>query len=111
MRHLAKNTISSVMPIFVLLISSYAIAQDLSNGDQISKTKQNVAVSVPELSDIIPEAAKLSGELVIHENKVRDLLDVSELEKKYSWEHVAKLTIKSYVKTIEKKLASKSRDA
>ena len=35
----------------------------------------------------------------------------SELEKKYSWEHIAKLTIKSYVKTIEKKLASKSRDA
>lgn len=41
-------------------------------------------MSAPDLADIIPKAAKLSGELTILENRVRDVLDVSEFEKKYA---------------------------
>jgi len=58
-------------------------AQEQSKGDQTSKTEQDVVVSAPDLTDIIPKAAKLSGDLVILENRVRDVPDVSELEKKY----------------------------
>jgi hypothetical protein len=84
MRHLAKNFSSTLVSIVVLLISGFTFAQDQSKGGQTSRIKQDVAVSVPDLSDIIPEAAKLSGELVILENRVRDVLDVSELEKKFA---------------------------
>ncbi len=84
MRHLAKKILRIVLPIAVLLISSHVLAQEQSNGDQISATKQDVAVSAPDLADIIPKAAKLSGELAILENRIRDVLDVSEFEKKYA---------------------------
>jgi len=84
MRHLAKKILRSVLPIAVLLISSHVLAQEQSKGDKISATKQDVAVSAPDLADIIPKAAKLSGELAILENRVRDVLDVSEFEKKYA---------------------------
>jgi chromosome segregation ATPase len=84
MRHLAKKILRSVLPIVVLLISSHVFAQEQSKGDQTTGAKQDVAVSAPDLADIIPRAAKLSGELAILENRVRDLLDVSEFEKKYA---------------------------
>ena len=84
MRYLAKKILRAVLPIVVLLISSHGFAQDQSKGDQTTGAKQDVAVSAPDLADIIPKAAKLSGELAILENRVRDVLDVSELEKKYA---------------------------
>ena len=84
MRHLAKKILRSVLPIVVLLISSHVFAQDQSKGDQTTGANQDVAVSVPDLADIIPKAAKLSGELAILENRVRDVLDVSKFEKKYA---------------------------
>ena len=83
MRHLAKKILRSVLPIVILLISSHGFAQDQSKGDQTTGANQDVAGSVPDLADIIPKAAKLSGELAILENRVRDVLDVSEVEKKY----------------------------
>jgi len=84
MRNLAKKILRIVLPIIVLLISSHVLAQEQSNGDQISATKQDVAVSAPDLADIIPKAAKLSGKLTILENRIRDVLNVSEFEKKYA---------------------------
>ncbi len=84
MKHLAKKILWSLLPIVILLISSHLLAQEQSKGDQTSRTKQDVAVSAPDLADIIPKAAKLSGELAILENRVRDVLDVSELEIKYA---------------------------
>ena len=57
MRHLAKNFSSTLVSIVVLLISGFTFAQDQSKGGQTSRIKQDVAVSVPDLSDIIPEAA------------------------------------------------------
>ena len=82
MRYLAKKILRAVLPIVVLLISSHGFAQDQSKGDQITGAKQDVAVSAPDLADIIPKAAKLSGELAILENRVKDVLDVSEFAKK-----------------------------
>jgi potassium efflux system protein len=84
MRHLAKKILRSVLPIVVLLISSHVFAQEQSKGDQTTGAKQDVAVSAPDIADIIPRAAKLSGQLAVLENKVRNVLDISEFEKKYA---------------------------
>jgi len=84
MRHLAKKILRIVLLIAVLLISSHVSAQDQSSGDQTSGDKRDVSESATDIADIIPKAAKLSGELAILENRVTDILDVSELEKKYA---------------------------
>jgi len=84
MRLPAKKILRAVLPIAVLLISSHALAEELSNGDQTTGAKQDVAVSAPDLADIIPLAAKLSGHLATLENKVTGVLDVSEFERKYT---------------------------
>jgi hypothetical protein len=84
MRYLAKKILRSVLPIVVLLVSSHVFAQEQLKGDQTTGAKQDVAVSAPDLAEIIPKAAKLSGDLAILENRVRDVLDISEFEKKYA---------------------------
>ena len=84
MKHLAKKILWSLLPIVIHLISSHLLAQEQSKGDQTSVSKEEATVSAPDLADIIPKAAKLSGELAILENRVRDLLDVSEFEKNYA---------------------------
>ena len=84
MRHLAKKILRSVLPIAVLLISSQVFAQEQSKGDQTTGAKQDAAVSAPDLADIIPLAAKLSGHLATLENTVTSVLDVSESERKYA---------------------------
>jgi hypothetical protein len=65
MRHLAKKVLRTVLPIVVVLISSHVFAHEQLKGDQTTGAKQDVAVSAPDLADIIPKAAKLSGELAI----------------------------------------------
>ncbi|MEJ2286602.1 MAG: mechanosensitive ion channel [Desulfobacterales bacterium] len=67
----------------VMLISSQVLAQQQTDADQSLETKQDVSESAPDLANIIPEAAKLSGELAILENRVANILDISEFEKKY----------------------------
>ena len=61
MRHLAKKILRPVLPIVVLLVSSHVFAQEQLKGDQTTGAKQDVAVSAPDLAEIIPKAAKLSG--------------------------------------------------
>jgi len=84
MRHLTKKILRVVLPIAVLLISSHVPAQEQSNVDQTSGTKQDVSVSAPDLADIIPKATKLAADLANLENRVSGVPDVSELEKKYA---------------------------
>ena len=84
MRFPAKIILGVVLPIAALLISSHVLAQEQSNVDQTPGAKQDASESATDIADIIPKAAKLSGELSILENRVTGILDVSELEKKYS---------------------------
>ncbi|MGD8762909.1 MAG: hypothetical protein PVG87_11425, partial [Desulfobacteraceae bacterium] len=84
MRHLVKKVLRIMLLIVALLISNHLFAQEQSKGDQTRGAKQDEAVSAPDLADVIPKAAKLSAELTILENRVRDALDVSQLEKKYA---------------------------
>ncbi len=84
MRHSAKKILRLILPIAVILMSSNVLAQDPPNGDQTSETKQEVAEPTPDLADIIPKAAQLSGNLAMLENSVTGILDISELEEKYT---------------------------
>ena len=84
MRQPARKILRVVLPIVVLLIWSHVLAQEQSNGDQTPETKRDLSGSIPDLADIIPKAAKLSGDLAALENRVTGVLEVSEFEKKYA---------------------------
>jgi small-conductance mechanosensitive channel len=84
MKNPAKKILSVVLPIAVLLISGQVLAQEPSNGDKTSETKQDVSESALDMADIIPKAAKLSGHLASLESRVAGVLDTSEFEKKYA---------------------------
>ena len=89
MRHPAKTILRIVFPIFVFLISSPVLAQEQHtpeqpNGAQPPEAKQEVTESLPNLADIIPKAAKLSGNLASLENRVAGAMDISEFEKKFA---------------------------
>ena len=72
-----------VLIILIILISSHVLALEQSNDDQTIST-QEANESAPDLSEIIPRAAKLSGELAILQNMVASLPDISEIEKDFS---------------------------
>lgn len=84
MRVFAKRILGIVLPVAVLMISSHAPAQEQHQVDQTTSTKSTLSAPVPDLSEIIPLAAELSGRLSILENKVPGLLDVHAFEKKYA---------------------------
>jgi len=84
MRIPEKKIIGVVLLIAVLMISSHAPAQEQHQVDQTSGAKSALSTPAPNLSEIIPLAAELSGRLSILENKVSGLLDVHAFEKKYA---------------------------
>jgi small-conductance mechanosensitive channel len=79
-----KEIFRILLSIAVFLISSHASAHEQTNGNPTSESKRDVSVLELDLSEIIPEAAKLSGKLSILENRVTNILDISEFEKKYA---------------------------
>ncbi|MGD9150062.1 MAG: hypothetical protein PVG40_07205, partial [Desulfobacterales bacterium] len=84
MRHSAKKILRLILPIAVILMSSNVLAQDPTNVEQVPESKQDVSKSTPDLANIIPKAAQLSGDLAMLENSVTGILDISELEEKYT---------------------------
>ncbi|MBW2438200.1 MAG: hypothetical protein JRF29_13030, partial [Deltaproteobacteria bacterium] len=84
MRHFAKKILGLVLPIAVISISSFVLAQEQPQGDQTPEAKQDVSEPLPDLGDIIPKATKLSGDLAILETKVSVVTDISEFEEKYA---------------------------
>ena len=84
MRVIAKGILRIVLPVAVLMISSHAPAHEQHQLDQTSSTKSTLSAPAPDLSEVIPLAAELSGRLSILENKVSGLLDVHAFEKKYA---------------------------
>ncbi len=81
MRLSAKSILGVLLPMVALLISSHVLAHEQSPGDQTPGAKQETAVVIPDLADITPLEAKLSGRLTVLENRVTGLLDVSGFEK------------------------------
>jgi small-conductance mechanosensitive channel len=80
----AKKIIGIVLPMAVLLISSYVLAHEQPEGDQTAGANQELPVAVPDLADIIPLATELSRRLAFLEVKVADGLDVSGVEMEYA---------------------------
>ncbi|MGD8304084.1 MAG: hypothetical protein PVI55_16845, partial [Desulfobacterales bacterium] len=70
MRHFVKIMFRFVLPVAIMLISSYVPAQEQPDGDQPPPAKQDVSESLPDLADIIPKATELSGNLATLENSV-----------------------------------------
>ena len=84
MRFTAKKILGVVLSMVVLLISSHVLAQEQSQGDQISGAKPELPITVPDLAEIIPLATGLSHRLVVLENKVTGVLDVSAFGREYA---------------------------
>ncbi len=84
MKNFKKKILGAVLPIGLLLISSHVFANQQSQEDKTQVDKPEITVSVPELGKIIPSAAKLSDRLAFLEYKVKNVLDISELEKRYA---------------------------
>ena len=79
----AKKYFPVVLLMAVVLISSHGQADEQLQGDQTSGTKEESFAVTPDLADIIPLAAQLSGRLAGLENEITSGLDVSEVERKY----------------------------
>ena len=81
MRINAKKTLRIVLLLMAILLSSVAMAEETSaetrNGDE-----KATSVQVPDISEVIPMAAELSGRLAVLENKVQGDLDLILMEKK-----------------------------
>jgi archaellum component FlaC len=84
MRHSARTILRLVLPVAVILISSYVLAQEQPKVDQTSGTKREASDSTPDLADIMPLATKLSGDLATLENSLTGILNISEFEEKYA---------------------------
>ena len=79
-----KKILSVVLLMTILLLSSHGLAQEQSQGEQISVLKGESPAAAPDLADIIPAATQLSGRLVTLEKLVTGVLDVPALEAKYT---------------------------
>ena len=84
MRHSAKKILRLILPIAVILMSSNVLAQDPPKVEQVPESKQDVSKPTPDLANIIPKATQLSGDLAMLENSVTGILDISELDEKYT---------------------------
>ena len=83
MRLIAKKNLV-MLPMAVLLLASHVWALEESQDDPTSSTKQELSETIPELSEIIPLATALTNRLVALENKVKNVLDVSAVEREYT---------------------------
>ena len=84
MKSFKKKILGAVLPIVLLLISSHVFAGKQSQDDKTPVDEPKIIISAPELGKIIPSAAKLSDRLTFLKYKVKNALDVSELEKRYA---------------------------
>ena len=83
MRIAANKILGIVLLMTVLLMSSHGLAHEPSQGDQTAAAKQELSAAAPDLAEIIPLAAELSGRLSALENRVEGGLDISEIEKRF----------------------------
>jgi len=84
MRLPAKKILWVVLPMALLLISSHGLAHESSQVGQATGAKGELPAPAPDLAEIIPLATKLSGRLAALENRIKGILDISTVEKKYA---------------------------
>lgn len=81
MRHSTKKSFGILLLLAMFLIFNNVTAQEPSAGGPPSEAKPELSAPVPELVDIVPLAAELTGRLADLEKKVANVQDVSEVEK------------------------------
>ncbi len=79
-----KTILGIVLSMAVLFVSNQGLAQEKTQTDQTAAPKGEQSTPVPDLADIVPLAAELTGRLASLEKKVKDLPDVPEIEKAYT---------------------------
>lgn len=84
MKLFAEKIFALVLPLAVLLLSSNVLAHEESQVNQPADARPELSLTVPDLADIIPLAAKLSGRLADLENKVKGGPDISALDRKFT---------------------------
>ncbi|MHC5087889.1 MAG: hypothetical protein ACYSN9_08770 [Planctomycetota bacterium] len=82
MRMSVKKTFSFMLLFMLLLASNTPAAQEASLAEPVASVKADV-VTVPDISEIIPMAAELSGRLAALENNVQNKMDLPLFERKY----------------------------
>lgn len=70
--------------LLLLLSSNNTAAQEASQAEPIASVQAEEVSTAPDISEIIPMAAELSGRLAALENKVRSKLDPASLRNKYT---------------------------
>jgi small-conductance mechanosensitive channel len=80
----ANKILRVVLPIAALLIPIKVPAHEQSQVAQTTTALPELPAPAPDLAEIIPLAAKLSSRLTVLENKVTFLLDISEVERKFT---------------------------
>ena len=78
----AKLTLGIML--LLLLSSNNTAAQEASQAEPIASVQAEEVSTAPDISEIIPMAAELSGRLAALENKVRSKLDPASLRNKYT---------------------------
>jgi len=81
-----KTRIFFILALAVILTigTSSSEGQNQSQGSENTDSKKESPPEGPDLADIIPLSAQLSGRLATLENTVRGKLDISSLKKKYA---------------------------
>jgi small-conductance mechanosensitive channel len=77
-----KKILGIVLLMALLLISSHGLAHEPPQGDQKSVSEKGLPPAAPDLADIVPLAAELTGRLAVLENRIRGVLDFSAVGKK-----------------------------
>jgi small-conductance mechanosensitive channel len=70
--------------LLAVLVSVGGLVHAQSKAPQPSGAKQEMPAATPGLADLIPLASKLSGRLLVLENRISGLVDVSAVEKRYA---------------------------
>ncbi|MHC4237441.1 MAG: mechanosensitive ion channel domain-containing protein [Planctomycetota bacterium] len=77
-----KDAIFALLIIF--FVSVHVLSQEPSAKRETVAEPVQSTVTVPDMSEIIPKAAELSGRLLVLENKVHNKLDLASLRNKYT---------------------------
>ena len=78
----AKKLIGTLLTIAIVLMPSLGLTQEQTQADQ-APAEQEIPATAPDLADIVPLAAKLSGRLADLEKKINAEKDISEHERNY----------------------------
>ena len=85
MRLSAKKILWIVLFISLNLLPGYGLSHAQSQGEHKTGPGERPASAIPNLADIIPLAAELSGRLAALENSMKGGADIAAIQKEHDW--------------------------